>query len=65
MAFYIEHDELEKVHTAIVRMKSYVKTENFSEVFALSQFLRGKSGTGLRWSLESFTEQSKVARVGR
>ena len=41
------------------------KTENFSEVFALSQFLRGKSGTGLRWSLESFTEQSKVARVGR
>ena len=34
LAFYIEHDELEKVHTAIVRMKSYIKTENYSEALA-------------------------------
>ena len=34
LAFYIEHDELEKVHTSIVKMKSYVETENFSEALA-------------------------------
>lgn len=34
LAFYIEHDELEKVHTAIVKMKSYITTENFSEALA-------------------------------
>ena len=34
LAFYIEHDELEKVHTAIVKMKSYIKTENYSEALA-------------------------------
>jgi len=34
LAYYIEHDELEKVHTAIVTMKSYVKTENFSAAMA-------------------------------
>ena len=34
LAYYIEHDELEKVHTAIVKMKSYVETENFSEAMA-------------------------------
>ena len=34
LAFYIEHDELEKVHTAIVKMKSYIKTDNFSEAIA-------------------------------
>lgn len=30
LAYYIEHDELEKVDTAIVAMKSYVETEDFS-----------------------------------
>ena len=34
LAYYIEHDELEKVHTAIVTMKSYVETENFSSAMA-------------------------------
>ena len=34
LAYYIEHDELEKVHTAIVKMKSYIETENFSEAMA-------------------------------
>ena len=34
LAFYIEHDELEKVHTSIVKMKSYVENENFSEAMA-------------------------------
>ena len=34
LAYYIEHDELEKVHTAIVKMKSYVENENFSEAMA-------------------------------
>ena len=34
LAFYIEHDELEKVHSAIVKMKSYIKTEDFSEAMA-------------------------------
>lgn len=34
LAYYIEHDELEKVHTAIVTMKSYIETENFSSAMA-------------------------------
>lgn len=34
LAYYIEHDELEKVHTAIVTMKSYVETESFSNAMA-------------------------------
>ena len=34
LAFYIEHDELEKVHTAIVTMKSYVDTEDYSSAMA-------------------------------
>ena len=34
LAYYIEHDELEKVHTSIVKMKSYVENENFSEAMA-------------------------------
>ena len=34
LAYYIEHDELEKVHTVIVKMKSYVETGNFSEATA-------------------------------
>lgn len=29
LAYYIEHDELEKVDTAIVTMKSYIETEDF------------------------------------
>ena len=29
LAYYIEHDELEKVHTAIVLMKSYTETHDF------------------------------------
>ena len=34
LAYYVEHDELEKVHTAIVTMKSYVETKNFSSAMA-------------------------------
>lgn len=40
LAYYIEHDELEKVHTAIVLMKSYVETEEFS--YALAALAEGK-----------------------
>lgn len=34
LAYYIEHDELEKVDTAIVSMKSYVETEDYSSAIA-------------------------------
>lgn len=34
LAYYIEHDELEKVDTSIVKMKSYIETQNFSEAIA-------------------------------
>ncbi len=34
LAYYIEHDELEKVDTAIVSMKSYVETEEYSSAVA-------------------------------
>ena len=34
LTYYIEHDELEKVHTAIVTMKSYIKTNDFSSAMA-------------------------------
>lgn len=34
LAYYIEHDELEKVHTAIVLMKSYTKTKDFPSAMA-------------------------------
>ena len=34
LAYYIEHDELEKVHTAIIAMKSYIKTNDFSSAKA-------------------------------
>ena len=34
LAYYIEHDELEKVDTAIVNMKSYFETEDFSSATA-------------------------------
>ena len=34
LAYYIEHDELEKVHTAIVIMKSYVETKDFPSAMA-------------------------------
>lgn len=37
LAYYIEHDELEKVHTAIVIMKSYVKSEDFPSALAALQ----------------------------
>lgn len=40
LAYYIEHDELEKVHTAIISMKSYVETENFSA--AMAELAEGK-----------------------
>ena len=34
LAYYIEHDELEKVHTAIVIMKSYAETKDYSNSMA-------------------------------
>lgn len=34
LAYYIEHDELEKVDTAIVTMKAYIETEDFSSATA-------------------------------
>lgn len=40
LAYYIEHDELEKVDTSIVAMKSYIETEDFSS--AIEQLEVGK-----------------------
>ena len=40
LACYIEHDELEKVDTAIVSAKSYIQTEDYSS--AASEFDVGK-----------------------
>ena len=34
LAYYIEHDELEKVDTAIITMKSYIETEDYSSAVA-------------------------------
>ena len=34
LAYYIEHDELEKVDSAIVSLKSYVETEDYSSAVA-------------------------------
>ena len=34
LAYYIEHDEHEKVDTAIVSMKSYIETEDYSSAVA-------------------------------
>lgn len=34
LAYYIEHDELEKVDTAIVKMKSYVETDDYPSAVA-------------------------------
>ncbi len=34
LAYYIEHDELEKVDTAIVNMKSYVETKEYPSAVA-------------------------------
>ena len=40
LAYYIEHDELEKVHTSIVTMKSFFKTKDFSA--AMAELSEGK-----------------------
>ena len=40
LEYYIEHDELEKVDTAIVSAKSYIQTEDYSS--AASEFDVGK-----------------------
>ena len=40
LAYYIEHDELEKVDTAIVAMKSYVETEDYFS--AIEEIEEGK-----------------------
>ena len=34
LAYYIEHDELEKVDTAIVSLNSYVETDDYSSAIA-------------------------------
>ena len=34
LAYYIEHDEIEKVDTAIVSLKSYVETKDYSSAVA-------------------------------
>ena len=34
LAYYIEHDELEKVHTAIVLMRSYTENRDISSAMA-------------------------------
>ena len=34
LAFFIEHDELEKVSNAIIEMKSHIETETFSDAIA-------------------------------
>lgn len=40
LAYYIEHDELEKVDTALVETKSYIKTEDYSS--AIAELNKGK-----------------------
>ena len=40
LAYYIEHDELEKVHTSIVTMKSFFETKDFSA--AMAELSEGK-----------------------
>jgi len=40
LAYYIEHGELEKVKTAIVKMESYIQTGNYSS--ALAELEEGK-----------------------
>ena len=40
LAYYIEHNELEKVETAIVRMKSYIESEKFED--AITELEDGK-----------------------
>ncbi len=34
LAYYIEHDELEKVDVSIINMKSFVETEDFASAIA-------------------------------
>ncbi len=34
LAYYIEHDELEKVNITITNMKSYIETEDYSSAIA-------------------------------
>ena len=34
LAYFIEHDELEKVSNSIVEMKSYIETESYSDAIA-------------------------------
>ena len=34
LSYYLEHDELEKVDTAIVSLKSYVETDDYSSAIA-------------------------------
>ena len=34
LAYYIEHDELEKVDSAIVQMNSYIETKDYSSAIA-------------------------------
>ena len=34
LAYFIEHDELEKVSNAIIEMKSHIETETFSDAIA-------------------------------
>ena len=34
LAYYIEHDELEKVDTAIIEMKAYIETDDYSSAVA-------------------------------
>lgn len=40
LAYYIEHDELEKVDTAIIEVKSYIETEDYSS--AVAELDKGK-----------------------
>lgn len=40
LAYYIEHDELEKVDSAIIQMNSYVESKDFSS--AMAQLEEGK-----------------------
>ena len=40
LAYYIEHDELEKVDTAIVSLKSFIETDDYSS--AIAELDKGK-----------------------
>ena len=56
LAYYIEHDELEKVDTAIITMKSYIETDDLSS--AVAELEEGKFVLEHIQDKNSFNEQN-------